>query len=195
MNRLCTITSLLALTSLLISSGVPPQHLPSSTANHMSPVVTSPRLTKTRAIQDDNDDAQASKQPEVSEPNIKLQMRLAFRPTFEQLKSEIGTASVDQEEVAWQEVQGNALILAELTARLNAWPELSVFDTKEESDRFEKHLDDVQASVVKRLATELYQATREEDFDRSKTSFANLVEKCNLCHAATPSWSPVVLRP
>lgn len=217
MKRFITVTTLLALASLLSrwpgpTSSVPmrgqesiprvPQKVAGLEFVNLSVNVGSPNRSAASdgTMRQDRDGVNRGGVdrddfPEVVESNIKVQMRLVFRPAFEQLKQQIGSAAVADEEIAWTGLQGNALILAELLGRLEQWPELSVFKTPEEIENFQQHLQKVKVADVKKSATQLYRATRAEDFEQSQELFAKLVQDCNVCHAATPSWSPVVLRP
>lgn len=146
-------------------------------------------------LQEERESDEQATRDEVAESSLKMQMRIAFKPSFERLKNRIGSEITDSEELDWVAAQGDALILAEMMGRLMQWPELSVFDSEARSESFRDHLQAVKAKEVKETAVLLYRATRSRDFPVSQKQFVELAQKCNVCHAKSPGWSPVVLKP
>lgn len=150
----------------------------------------SPRKQKT------NEKSEVYVQPvEATEKNMILMMQVAYRPLFESLKKEIGVES-KLKDIDYENVSRDALIIAELLARLHQWPDIGLPRNKEVRKKFAKRQKELGTGDAQSAAAAIYNAAGKKDFELARKSFLAMTKNCNRCHQKMKSsWVPVVLDP
>lgn len=130
-----------------------------------------------------------------AETRLVTMMTLVFGPSFKNLRSSIGSESKN-EDVDFQAVRRDSLILSEFTARLHQWPDTSKFKNSSMQEKFRNELPELGIMETQNAAVAIYAAAKEKDLTKAKKSFRIMTENCNICHRKKKNrWVPVILEP
>ncbi len=154
-----------------------------------------PNLSPLNQEQVQNDETKSEYVTAPTETNWRRMMGLVYRPSFDNLKNQVGAESKD-ENVDYNAVQRDALILSEFTARMHQWPEINSFKSVEAKLKYTKKHQLLETLTVQQHAAAIYKAGQKRDYASARKSFIAMTHSCNVCHhQKKASWSPVVLEP